>query len=75
MEYTMQNLRPGERGTVTAMPLEPELKNRMREFGLISGTAVECVGVSPLGDPAAYRIRGAVLALRRRDTARIFLRR
>lgn len=75
MEYTMQNLRPGQCGTVTAVNLEPEMKKRLREFGLTENTVVECVGKSPLGDPAAYRIRGVTVALRNRDTAQICLRR
>lgn len=39
----------------------------MRDIGLIENTLVECLGVSPGGDPAAYRIRGAVIALRAED--------
>ncbi|MBQ6536545.1 MAG: ferrous iron transport protein A, partial [Firmicutes bacterium] len=37
------------------------------DLGLIPGAAVECVGRAPLGDPAAYLIAGAVIAIRRRD--------
>ena len=44
------------------------MRRRLQDIGLISGTRVECVGVSPLGDPAAYLIRGAVIALRREDS-------
>ena len=41
--------------------------------GLIPGTRVVCQGHSPAGDPAAYLIRGAVIALRARDAAGITL--
>jgi len=75
MEYTMEMLRPGQCGTVTAVNLEPDMKKRLREFGLTENTVVECVGKSPLGDPSAYRIRGVTVALRNRDAARITLRR
>ena len=40
---------------------------RLWELGFIPGAGVECLGQSPLGDPRAYRVRGAVLALRQRD--------
>ena len=43
-------------------------------MGLIEGTSVECVGKSPLGDPAAYLVRGAVIALRSQESDRIFIR-
>ena len=48
-----------------------EMRRRLQDIGLIRGTSVVCVGRSPLGDPAAFRIRGAVIALRDRDTALI----
>ncbi len=43
------------------------LRRRLRELGLVEGTAVECLGESPGGDPRAYFVRGTVLALRRQD--------
>ena len=46
---------------------------RLLDLGLIPGTRVVCQGHSPAGDPAAYLIRGAVIALRARDAAGITL--
>ena len=48
-----------------------EMRRRLQDIGLIRGTSVVCVGRSPLGDPSAFLIRGAVIALRDRDTALI----
>ena len=67
-------LRPGQRATVTALMAEGSIRRRLRDMGLIEGTRVECVGVSPLGDPAAYLVRGTVIALRRRDAEGILTR-
>ena len=50
---------------------EGETRRRLQDIGLIRGTAVVCLGKSPLGDPAAYRIRGATMALRGVDAARV----
>lgn len=69
----LSSLRPGECGTVAALCTEGEMRRRLQDIGLVAGTAVECVGRSPLGDPAAYRIRGAVIALRREDAASVRL--
>ena len=69
----LSSLRPGERGTVASIRAEGEMRRRLQDIGLVAGTQVACVGVSPLGDPAAYRIRGAVIALRRDDAAGVRL--
>ena len=37
------------------------------DIGAINGTLVECVLKSPCGDPKAYLIRGAVIAIRDED--------
>lgn len=43
------------------------------DLGLTVNTPVECLGVSPLGDPVSYRIRGAVIAIRREDSRQILI--
>ena len=40
---------------------------RLLDLGLIRGTRVTCIARSPWGDPAAYLVRGAVIALRDQD--------
>ncbi len=64
----LNQLKPGEEAVVTSISGE---NRRLRDLGLIEGTKVKCVLKSPLGDPAAYRIRGAVVAIRREDAADI----
>lgn len=70
---TLAALRSGQRGRVEAVAGEDAMRRRLLDLGLIPGTAVSCVAVSPAGDPAAYLIRGAVIALRRRDAAAVAL--
>lgn len=72
-QIAMNILRPGERGMVRRIALDGEMRRRLQDIGLICGTPVECIGRSPLGDPSAYRIRGAVIALRASDARRIVL--
>lgn len=40
------------------------LRRRLLDLGIIEGTEIEALGRSPSGDPTAYLIRGAVIALR-----------
>lgn len=68
---SLWQLAPGHRAWVGELSAQGEL----RDLGFVPGAQVECLGRSPLGDPAAYRVRGAVVALRRRDAQRIALRR
>ena len=43
------------------------LKQRLNDLGLCEGSVIKCLGYSPLGDPHAYLIGGAVIALRNSD--------
>lgn len=49
------------------------VRRRLLDMGLIEGTRVKCLFKSPLGDPIAYRVRGTVVALRKEDSAKIFV--
>ncbi len=46
---------------------------RMFDLGLIQGTVVESLRRSPSGDPTAYQVRGAVIALRSEEASNIFV--
>lgn len=70
-ELTLAALSPDESAVVGSIGCRGDIRRRLRELGLVEGTTVECVGVSPFGDPAAYLIRGAVVALRHEDSANI----
>ena len=67
-QRALSSLQCGQSAVVRASETQGAMRRRLQDIGLISGTRVECVGVSPLGDPAAYLIRGAVIALRREDS-------
>lgn len=74
MEKTALNqLRVGETARVTQLAAVGDLRRRLQDIGLIIGTIVDCIGKSPGGDPKAYYIRGAVIALRQEDAAVIFV--
>lgn len=66
-------LQKGQTATVGRLACQGSIRRRLQDIGLIQGTQVECVGVSPLGDPAAYLIRGAVIALRGSDAADVLV--
>lgn len=49
------------------------LRRRFLDIGLIQNTVVRCLGRSPSGDPAAFLIRGAVIAIRSVDGRQIWV--
>lgn len=72
--FRLPDLRPGQRARVHALLNESGMRRRLLDMGLIENTVVECLGKSPFGDPAAYLIRGAVVAIRAEDGEKIILR-
>ena len=72
--HYLSDLAPGQRGTVRALGATGAMRRRMLDIGLAPGTEVECLGRSPAGDPSAYLIRGAVIAVRASDGRDVLLR-
>lgn len=61
----------GSHALVTGINAEGLTRRRLLDLGLVPGTRVEVVRRSPLGDPVAYNIRGALIALRREEASRV----
>ena len=72
---SMSALQAGESGYVMELSAAPAMERRLRDLGLVRGTRVTCVVKSPAGDPCAYLIRGALIALRRADAEGVRLER
>lgn len=74
MEKCLNEIKPGETAVVERLRVHGSMRRRLLDIGLVEGTRVECVGVSPMGDPAAYCIRGAVIAIRSADSRDVLVR-
>ena len=70
---TLNNLNPGEKAKIKSINIDDSIKRRLNDIGLIEDTITECVGQSPMGDPKAFLIRGAVIAIRSEDSSRIIV--
>lgn len=68
---TLDALRPGERGRVLGLSLNGVLGRRLTNMGLIPGTEVACRMQSGRAALTAFELRGSVIALRRKDAAKI----
>lgn len=72
-ERTLNDIDVDETAVVKKLHIHGSMRRRLLDIGLIEGTRVQCVGKSPSGDPAAYLIRGAVIAIRSEDSREIII--
>ena len=67
----LHTLAVGECATITSLQIGGSMRRRLLDIGFVPGTIVECVGKAPCGDPIAFCVRGAVIALRVADSRHI----
>ena len=63
----------GQKAVVASLAADGSLRRRMLDLGLIADTPIEPLYKSPSGNPVAYLIRGAVIALRSDVSSQIFV--
>lgn len=72
-EVSLNDIKLGSSCIIKKINLDGSMKRRLLDIGLIEGTKVESVLISPLGDPMAFMIRGALIALRSEDSRKILV--
>ncbi len=70
---TLDRLYVGSTAIVKELLNTGSIRRRLQDLGLVEGTAVQCLQKSPCGDPIAYLIRGAVIAIRSEDSSNILV--
>jgi Fe2+ transport system protein FeoA len=68
---TLDQLAVGRAATVSGLTCQGANRHRLMDLGILPGTRIEAEMRSPLGDPTAYRVRGAVIAMRREQAQQI----
>lgn len=66
-QLNLSDIKPGQSARVCALRTTGNMRRRLLDIGLIEDTEVACLGRSPGGDPCAFFIRGAVIAIRQED--------
>lgn len=74
-DISLDELQKGELAAVKTLLHEGRMHRRLLDMGLAPGRRIECLGKSAAGDPLLYRVRGAVLAIRRVDGRKIVMER
>ncbi|GAB4309112.1 MAG: FeoA family protein [Phototrophicales bacterium] len=68
---TLDQLQIGQKAVVKRLSVDGINRRRLMDLGILPGTQLQAEMRSPLGDPVAYRVRGALIALRREQAQQI----
>lgn len=60
-------------GIINDVECEGNVKRRLLDLGLVKGTKIMPVLVSPSKDPRAFAVRGSIIAIRKEDAEKIKL--
>ncbi len=66
-QLCLRQMKVDQKGTIIAVKAKGELGRRIRDMGLVPGTALRVVGRAPLKDPVALRLQGFTLTLRNNE--------
>ena len=64
----------GDCAKVMHLENKGSIRRRLLDIGLVPGTEIKCVLKAPGGDPSAFLIKGAVIAIRDDDSKKIIVR-
>ncbi|MGA2446574.1 MAG: FeoA family protein [Opitutaceae bacterium] len=67
----LSQLPVGARATVREFPGDSPAGLRLREMGVLPGTALTLVRTAPLGDPLEIQVRGYSLTLRKSEAEQV----
>ncbi len=64
----LQDLKLNNTGRILDINCKEGIKRRLLDLGLVKGTKITPVLISPSGDPKAFEVRGTLIAIREDDT-------
>ncbi len=71
MIISMRKMKDNQKGRIVKVNCEGELRQRINDMGLTSGTEFKVIGRAPLFDPVALKIRGFTITLRNNEADHI----
>lgn len=61
-------------GKIEIVECDEGIKRRLLDMGLVRGTNIVPILISPSGDPRAFLVRGTIIAIRKEDSRNIKIR-
>ena len=71
---TLNKLPMNTNGTIENLMCTGETRRRLLDLGLIKGTTLTPVLISPSKDPRAFEVRGTLIAIRKEDAKLIYIK-
>lgn len=68
---SLDKLSLNKQGKIEKIECDENIKRRLLDLGLVKGTNIVPVLVSPSKDPRAFLIRGSIIAIRKDDAQKI----
>lgn len=65
--YDLTHINPGQSAVIQNILLKDSARRRVQELGVIPGARITCLYPAPSGDPIAFYVCGAVIAIRREE--------
>lgn len=72
-KLTLNSLPLNTKAIVNSVECKENLINRIYDFGIVKDCEIIPLYRSPFGDPTAYLIKNAIIALRKEDSKDIFV--
>lgn len=76
METEVKNLRQlplNKYGYIKELKCDGNIRRRLLDLGLVKGTKIIPVLVSPSKDPRAFFVRGSIIAIRKEDAEKVYI--
>ena len=73
MKKRLSELKPGEKGVISKVTGDREIRRRLLDMGLTRGTEIIVVRKAPLGDPVEFLLKGYNLSLRKRESENVYV--
>lgn len=71
---SLDNLPLEQTGVIDHINSSSNIKRRLLDLGIIKGTKIKPVFISPFGNPTAFEIRGYLIAIRNEDSKDIYIK-
>lgn len=67
----LNQLALNKNGKIDKIECNEGIKRRLLDMGLVKGTNIVPILISPSGDPRAFLVRGTIIAIRKEDAKNI----
>lgn len=73
-EKTLDKLEIEKEAIIEKINCEENIKRRLLDLGLVKGTKIIPILVSPSKDPRAFLVRGSIIAIRKEQAKSIYIK-